>query len=165
MGQNIFDDQLAARNEDSRTVTLSGRDLRDAARLLGKILDSDESEASVSPRETRSREILVETARQAIANRRKRRRHFAGGMFGEPGWEILLTLYTEEDNTRLPVSRLVTASGSPATTGLRWLQYLESQDLVCRREHATDRRVELVELTDKGRTALDAYFSETLTKV
>jgi len=85
-------------------------------------------------------------------------------MFGEPGWDILLILYTEENTNRLQVSRLVTASGSPATTGLRWLDYLESQQLVCRQKHPTDRRIELVELTDKGRTALDSYFSETVTK-
>jgi DNA-binding MarR family transcriptional regulator len=162
MGQNVFDDPMSDRIENSRAVTLSGRDLRDATRLLRTLLENtDETLPSSS---AYARHLLVESARQAVAKRQTRRGHFPAEMFGEPGWDILLILYTEEQNTRLPVSRLVTASGCPATTGLRWLEYLESQDLVCRRPHPTDRRVELVELTKKGRDALDSYFSETLTK-
>lgn len=83
-------------------------------------------------------------------------------MFGEPGWDMLLTLYTREDDTRLKVSDLVTVARTPPSTGLRWLNYLESQQYVARRSHPTDRRVDLVELTDKARQALDSYFSETL---
>lgn len=84
-------------------------------------------------------------------------------MFGEPGWDILLILYTEEDESRPTISRLATAAGSPMTTGLRWLDHLESQQWICRRPHPTDGRVDFVELTDKARNALDSYFSEALT--
>lgn len=83
-------------------------------------------------------------------------------MFGEPGWDMLLILYTSEHDARLKVSDLVTVARTPASTGLRWLNYLESQQLVARHSHPTDRRVGLVELTDKARRALDSYFSETL---
>ena len=157
---------MSDRNDDSRKVTLSGQDLRDAARLLSTLLDSRDDKTPSSPHAIapRHRREFVERARQAVHDRRRRAQQFGSAMFGEPGWDILLILYTEEDTNRLQVSRLVTASGSPATTGLRWLDYLESQQLVCRQKHPTDRRIELVELTDKGRTALDSYFSETVTK-
>lgn len=82
-------------------------------------------------------------------------------MFGEPGWDILLILYTEEDARRQTISHLATAC-SPMSTGLRWLDYLESQQWICRRPHPTDARVDFVELTDKARNALDSYFSEAL---
>ena len=100
-----------------------------------------------------------------LQHRRGRIEQFGSAMFGEPGWDMLLILYTEEDINRLSVSRLVAASGSPPTTGLRWFEYLKSQQLVCRQKHPTDRRIDLVELSDKGRSALDLYFSETLTRV
>lgn len=83
-------------------------------------------------------------------------------MFGEPGWDILLILYTEEDESRQTISRLATAAGSTMSTGLRWLEHLESQEWIRRRPHPTDGRVDFVDLTDKGRNALDSYFSEIL---
>lgn len=150
--------------EDLRTVKLTGRDLHDAERLLRTLTKSDEERTPSSPRNHthQDRERFVESARQEIKHRRARADYFPSGMFGEPAWDILLILYTDEGMDRSPVSRLITASGSAATTGLRWLEYLESQELVCRREHPTDRRVDLVELTPEGRSALDSYFFETL---
>jgi DNA-binding MarR family transcriptional regulator len=166
MDHRIFDDPRPDRNDDSRTVTLTGRDMRDLSRLLQKILDAQEDHTPTSPDYVRhrSRKAFVELARQMLQHRRSRTQQFGSAMFGEPGWEMLLILYSEEDVSRLSVSRLVTASGSPPTTGLRWFEYLESQQLVHRQKHPTDRRIDLVELTDKGRSAMDSYFSETLTK-
>ena len=168
MDQRIFDDPGPDRNEDSRSVTLTGRDLRDASRLLQKLLERD-AETPVSPASSQEitpmfRKTFVEHARRIIHDRRKRTHRFGSAMFGEPGWDMLLILYVEEDINRLSVSRLVVASGSSLTTGLRWFEYLVSQQLVCRQNHPTDRRIDLVELTDKGRSALDSYFSETLTR-
>lgn len=157
---------MSDRNDDSRKVTLSDQDLRDAARLLSTLLDSGDDKTPSSPHAVtqRHRQAFVECARRSVRERRRRTLHFGSAMFGEPAWDILLILYIEEDKNRLQVSRLINASGSPATTGLRWLDYLESQQFVCRQKHPTDRRVELVELTDKGRAALDSYFSETVTE-
>jgi DNA-binding MarR family transcriptional regulator len=166
MDQRIFDDPRTDRHDDSRTVILTGRDLRDAARLLRAVLGTLDREAPASGHDVskKHRKALVELARQVFSDRRRRVRQFGPGMFGEPGWDILLTLYTEEDRTRFQISRLLDASGSPATTGLRWLEYLEAQQLVCRESNPTDARSYFIELTDKGRSGLDSYFSETLTK-
>lgn len=108
------------------------------------------------------RRLLVDRVRQYLWQRRKRSELFGSRMFGEPGWDILLILYTEEDESRPTVSRLATAAGSPMSTILRWLNHLESQQWICRRPHPTDGRVDFVELTDKARDALDSYVSETL---
>lgn len=110
------------------------------------------------------REAMVGLAKTIIRRRQRRRAHLGAAMFGEGAWEILLLLYAQEDEERFKVSRLVEASGSPPTTGLRWLKYLESQKLVCRRSDPFDARAFYVELTDKGREKLDSYFCETLTK-
>lgn len=43
---------------------------------------------------------------------------------------------------------------------MRWLDYLLHQNLARREPHPTDRRAAFVELTEKGRLALDKYLSE-----
>jgi DNA-binding MarR family transcriptional regulator len=164
MDQRRFNDPRD-QTDASRTVTLTGRDLRDATRLLRTLVDTVERQTpSPRPAAFRDRNGFLECAREILRLRRSRTQYFGSAMFGEPGWDILLILYVEEGRNQLHVSRLMAASGSPPTTGLRWLDYLESQQWVGRRKHPTDGRVELVELTDKGRGLLDSYFSETLTK-
>jgi DNA-binding MarR family transcriptional regulator len=105
---------------------------------------------------------LVRWASLILEMRRRRARHFKQAMFGEPAWDMLLTLYVSSGSTRLTVGRLTSRSGSPPTTGLRWLDYLEREEFVVRRENVRDARTELVEITEKGRSVLEGYLSETL---
>ena len=150
----------------ARTVTLTDQDLHDATRLLGTLTKAGEGvprpSARSAPASHVNRQQAVQLARESVRRRARRAQHFGSPMFGEPGWDMLLTLYTSEHETRLKVSDLVTVAATPASTGLRWLNYLESQQLVARQSHPTDGRVGLVELTDKARQALNSYFSETL---
>ncbi len=84
-------------------------------------------------------------------------------MFGEPAWDMLLALYVSSvDGPRHSVGRLGTLSGAPQTTALRWLDYLVMEKLVVRTPNPTDRRSDFVELSDKGRNALEKYLSEEL---
>jgi DNA-binding MarR family transcriptional regulator len=155
-------------NAETRTLSLSARDLRDATRLLTKLIATGGSaspgSAAPSAVSLAHRRRLIDHARQLVWRRRKGEQQFGRGIFGEPAWEMLLLLYTTEDEARAKISRVVTAAGAPATTGLRWLNYLELQELVCRQPHPTDARVEPAELTFKGRAALDSHFSETFGK-
>jgi len=85
-------------------------------------------------------------------------------MFGEPAWELLLSLYVmDQDGPRLTIGRLIESTECPPTTALRWLQYLQDQDLIVRREHPGDARTAFVSLTNKAREALDLYLSDSLT--
>jgi DNA-binding MarR family transcriptional regulator len=152
-----------------RTVTLSESELRTAARLLEVIVGvgGDRGKAltklaganrpgSCNP----ARELLVEFARHTFVQRARRSQNFHPAMFGEPAWDMMLALYvTEQSQVRHTVSGLVNLSGVPSTTALRWLDFLEKEELVARRSSSTDRRVFYMELTDKARDALDAYFS------
>lgn len=73
---------------------------------------------------------------------------------------MLLALYViDNDRRRLRISQLSKITNLSLTTALRWLDYLEEQDLVRRRPSPVDRRVVEIELSDKGRVALDDYFT------
>jgi DNA-binding MarR family transcriptional regulator len=108
--------------------------------------------------------MLLDRAKKIFADRRRRARFFDVGMFGEPAWDILLVLYiSEQEGGRQTISRLTENAGSPSTTILRWLYALEERGLVARESHPNDLRKIFVELTERGRDALESYFFETLT--
>lgn len=162
------DDQAAT---DLTTFTLRGRDIKAAARVLRALVDENQepnSSFAASPQPnlhtSHERSELVERARQTYVNRARRARIFSEVMFGEAAWNMLLALYsTEASGSRQTVSRLAELSGAPQTTALRWLDFLENREgLVRRKPKPTDRRIYMIELTDKARRALDTYFSEVL---
>jgi DNA-binding MarR family transcriptional regulator len=152
------------RPAETRNVTLSPRELRDAVRLLRRLVEGDvdpvafeRAEAAIADRQT-----LIKRARRMLLERRKRVDLFGSGMFGEAAWDILLILYAEQENMRLTVARLTELSGHSASTALRWMETLEARGLIERLEHPTDRRALFVTMTRRGFDALDLYFSETL---
>jgi DNA-binding MarR family transcriptional regulator len=107
------------------------------------------------------RKHLCERASQIRFSRGLRRKSFNPDMFGEPAWDMLLTLYIIDGNQRRLSSRqIATMASQPLTTALRWLDYLEQQDLVIRRSHPFDQRVIFVELSPKGRAAMDDYLTQ-----
>ena len=104
-------------------------------------------------------------ARQDIVARELRGRHLPSTMFGEPAWDMLLSLYvTFRSHARQTVTNLCIASGAPATTALRWIVYLEREEFVVRRNNPLDLRVVFIELTAKGRDSVEGYFIELLDK-
>jgi len=155
---------LDAVGEETCSVSFTARDVRDAARLLGRIADARFQPAAhmvglAHPEADQNK--LVSRARAALAERRRRKQHFGSGMLGEPAWDMLLILYSEQHLSRCSVGQLSRSAELPPTTALRWLEYLEQRGLVARRQNPTDARAVLVEITDQGRQALNLYFSET----
>ncbi len=155
----------------AKTVTLSERDVRDAARLF-RLISNGALRATMElfePEEPDNpsaghvpKDQLIPRARSALPARRLRSRHFNRVMFGEPAWDILLLLYlAESSESRQTIGQLAELVETPPTTALRWVAYLEKEHLVERQSHPTDRRIVFIELTDKGRDALRAYLSET----
>lgn len=111
----------------------------------------------------RDPEQLIAIARKSIHARRIRRSSLPGDMFGEPAWDMLLTLYVgSRSGARQTVSNLSSSSGSSPTTALRWIDYLEVQKFVARRASPTDRRVTYIDLTEVGRVAVEEYFAKLL---
>ena len=154
-----------------KTITLTERELRAANELLkalaggqgsGRELEKiagDILATGVSP----DRKSLAENARLTFANRSVRSEFFNKDMFGEAAWDMLLALYVaEQSGSRYTVSGLASLSGVATTTALRWLDFLQTEELVARQSSTIDKRVFYIELTDKGREGLDAYFSATM---
>lgn len=144
-------------------VTLSKADARDAARLIrllsgrGSDHPSDPEMIQADREETRRDELIV-SAQIVLNSRQLRREHFHPGIFGEPGWDILLGLYiTDMSGDRQTIGKLAEWLTAPPTTVMRWVAVLEREQLVGRRPHPTDRRIMFIELTEKGRRSLDVY--------
>jgi DNA-binding MarR family transcriptional regulator len=156
--------------DDERTVTLSQKDIQAARRLLRLLLKEDsEAPAGLQLEGTArsiadtSRAALVARAREEFGNRRRRTAIFERSMFGEPAWDMLLALYIlDVSGQRQTTGALMQFSGAPITTARRWLDYLVGNGLARRSHHPTDQRVMFVTLTEKGRSALDLYYSETV---
>jgi DNA-binding MarR family transcriptional regulator len=149
-----------------RTVSLSGPDFEAVRQLLVQLLSAQTVQSESQPSQNRwdkDPRSLVEFAKRILEARRRRTECLSKPMFGEPAWDMLLALYTSgNDQARHSVTRLTAVSGAPPTTALRWLDYLQKERLVSRQPNPTDGRSDFVELTDKGRSAMDTYLSGTL---
>ena len=74
------------------------------------------------------------------------------GLFGDPAWDMLLDLLTNEDRLhRVSVSSACIAACVPQTTALRWLSTLEDYGLIERIKDLADGRRTFVKLTRTGR--------------
>lgn len=152
---------------DGRIVKLTSQEVEDARRLLSLLASSDERTTIEPParRDTAgllSKQSLLARAQQVIANRRRRHDIFGAAMFGEPAWDMLLSLYSRDTGERQTLSRLSELAGTTKTTALRSLDYLEKEQLVTREAHPTHRRAAFIHLTNKGRNAVELYLSETI---
>ncbi len=155
--------------EPIRSINLSERDIRAAARLLSALSGSEDdrgreltvlanSNAEMGNRQERV--VLQDRARRMYVRRARRSQIFNKVMFGEAPWDMLLALYaTDQSGTRHTVSGLVNLAGVPPTSALRWLKFLEQEELVARYPSALDGRVFRIKLTDKARELLDVYFA------
>jgi DNA-binding MarR family transcriptional regulator len=119
--------------------------------------DADRLPESLTPEQ---RQTLRDEAAREQRRRGLRRKLFDPNLFGEPAWEILLALYVADDvERRLSIAQLTAVTHVPLTTALRWLAHLEDHDLVSRTIAPDDQRIVLIELTETGRRAMNAYLS------
>ena len=88
--------------------------------------------------------------------------HFPQEMFGEVAWNIMITLYVEEEKRSLSLTSISMMNYVPMTTLLRWITYLEIRMLVTTIPVVTDARIRLLKMTDKGRNAMDECMTELL---
>lgn len=156
--RNMYQDRNPSSGDAAAPLVFSAKDREDAARLLALIVGEERAQR------TRLLQNTTEVARAVLEDRRRRGRIFNLGMFGEPAWELLLNLYVMDiDGPRLTIGRLIDSTECAQTTALRWLQYLQDQDLIVRQEHPGDARTAFVSLTNKARDALDLYLSQSQT--
>ena len=92
--------------------------------------------------------------RRVIAARRARGRFFNAELFADPAWDILLELYALHcDQRPTRVSKVCAAAAVPVTTALRWVDELESEDLLIREPNLLDTRRVWVSISHPGLVA------------
>ena len=122
---------------------------------------SDASQAAENIASPEQRALLRGHARQIRFSRDLRQKTFDRNIFGEPAWDVLLALYTiDGDQRRLNIRELAKLTSLALTTVLRWLDYLEEHGLIDRRPNPFDQRMVYVELSNKGRDAMDRYLMQ-----
>lgn len=107
-------------------------------------------------------QLALETAKRALAIRRRRERLFGPGLFSEPVWDILLELYVARaEECDVPVGNACLAASVPMTSALRWCQLLQDRHILCRARDPRDGRRVLLRLTDDSFDRLTALLSES----
>jgi DNA-binding MarR family transcriptional regulator len=99
---------------------------------------------------------ILQLARALYAARSGRNAHLPGISFGEPSWDMLLTLYVAaRQGEELLVSALYSASHAPTSTALRHLKRLRDKHYVEIERHGSDSRKRLVRLAPAGQARLE----------
>jgi hypothetical protein len=112
-----------------------------------------------APRAKRRR--LARRAALELWARAQRRGFFTAGLFGDPAWNMLLTLYVlGTECSRVSTARLIECSAMPRRVALRWLDYLHDRGLITGSVRAPSSNPVSVSLSDKARRSLDIYFSK-----
>lgn len=106
----------------------------------------------------------VHLAKMLKGMRRLRNEAYPSDLFGEPAWDMLLSLFLARcDQYRLKVSTLAFESNVPQTTALRWISELIERGLARKIASPTDLRTHFVEMTesafDQMATLLDDIWS------
>ena len=128
----------------------SSQDVHGALRVL-QVVQRALEKNSLGGSDGPDHQRLVKVARIIHSLRRERTRLFPADLFGEPSWDILLSLYiAEREGFRMQVSAVCGESGVPETTALRWIERLKQVDLIKKVPAPVDGRVWYVELTSEG---------------
>jgi len=127
---------------------------RQATRDLTSSAQHDAGQRAVStPRDPRSAAVLQ------LAQRRLRKAYLPAPLFHEPGWEVLLGLYTHDNGSHaMSLKELSLLVDAPFTTTQRWVDQMVRLNLITRVEAADDRRRVELSLSAACREGLDAYF-------
>ena len=106
---------------------------------------------------------LLQMAEAVLQLRRERKALFEPSLFGEPAWDMLLSLYAREGRGQsTTVMQLQEASTVPPSTADRWLRQLENIGLVSRRSHSALPETDFLELADRAKQSLDTYLGRVL---
>jgi DNA-binding MarR family transcriptional regulator len=114
------------------------------------------SDASNRPRAL----ITPREIRDMLRLRRLRDQFFAGELFADPAWDMLLDLMAAHlSGQRVSVSSLCIAAAVPATTALRWIRALTDNGIFLRQADPADGRRVFIALSAKAAEAMNNFFS------
>ena len=84
--------------------------------------------------------------------------YFPDAVLDDGAWNILIDLFLQQERGReVSISSACAASRFPATTGLRWLDILESEAMIVRIDDLADRRRRFARLTERASKAMRQY--------
>ena len=111
------------------------------------------------PHEYVSDELVEARVRRVLVDRARRNRIFPAELFADPAWDILLHLYSSHlAQQRETITGIISLSGLPATTGLRWVHKLVDEGLLILRDDPLDLRRKWVLLSPTASASLHAHF-------
>ncbi|WP_137405868.1 MarR family transcriptional regulator [Sphingobium sp. MP9-4] len=121
-------------------------------------MGSRQRNISTSPDDTLSDESLLVLARQTQQARINCSDHFPRNVFRDSAWDIMLELFiTGEEGRVLCVKDVMVISGESATGTIRRIEGLEAAQLVTRDYDPRDHRRILVNLSERGREAMESF--------
>lgn len=102
--------------------------------------------------------LAMLTKAEALRSSRQRRSlFFNANLFGEPAWDMLLTLYIDEARGRTTsIASACLNAAVPVSTGTRWVAILEAQGLI-QRSNADDAAFGTMTLTREGHSRMESY--------
>lgn len=104
--------------------------------------------------------LRLSAARRILESRRMRTQMLDPAMFGEPAWDMLLTLYVHEAvGRRLTKANLAQSVEVSPSVAVRWQDYLERQGLT-ELVHGEAHGPLHLQLSRKGRDALNCYLTQ-----
>jgi len=106
--------------------------------------------------------VTADFVRQVIRARRARARFFAGELFADPAWDILLDLMAARlERKAVSVSSLCIAAAVPATTALRYIKTMTDEGLLVRQPDPMDGRRVFIELAPQTAEKMHSYLSQS----
>jgi DNA-binding MarR family transcriptional regulator len=108
-------------------------------------------------------EISEESVIRFIHAWRERTSYLPSELLSDPAWDMLLELlHAEIQDRRVSLARLCNVSAISTRSAVRWLNALQARELVLRRADPDGAQKELVELSQKGSSALRRYFHDVV---
>ena len=131
------------------------------ALVVSTSLDETKPLPSSVPLAPKNDITLAEIAAQLYQERRLRDACFHEvDIFGEPAWDILLDVaFAEAKGERLSISKVCIGSCVPVSTAMRWINILQSRDLVYKVGDTGDPLETFIRLTEQGHEKTKRYLA------
>jgi len=147
--------------KSGKPLPLSGKISRIIQSLAGSSLDS------VEPEPEEASALAFDVSEQDVARVfqmwRARGDYLPDALVSDPAWVMLLELLLAElQGRRVSRLRLCNVCSVPTSTAHRWLNVLERLGFVIRRADSQHDRDQFLELSRKGRSALQRYFHDVV---
>jgi CheY-like chemotaxis protein len=167
LAKPVAPDELAAslRRGSQRWAQMVGQLQLAGASARSQVRGSESTKepaaAEERPSAIRGVAHLKAVLRTLSKSRATRSAEFKTKLFADPAWDILLELASARVAGKpVPVFSACAAAGVPTSTALRWVRLLVEQGLIRRWTDPSDRRRDLVELTEETMEAMVRYIGK-----